>query len=117
MRDITIWGINVGKSVEAESLFANKNLIALGFTNMTDLTYVGDRDAFKARYQQSYPGARSSEVAMTSAQVYRFVHEAGDGDFIAFLARDSRRVHIGQISGPYTYRPSVNASFPHQRPV
>ena len=117
MRDITIWAVNVGKSAEAESLFLSKSIISPGVSKMPDLSYAGDRDAFKIRYQQSYPSVKASDLRIWAAQVFRFVQEIGDGDFVVFPAKLSRKVYIGQFSGNYTFRPSVSANFPHQRPV
>ncbi len=117
MRDITIWAVNPGKSAEAESLFLNKSIISPGLAKMPDLSYGGDREAFKIRYQQSYPSTKASDLPLMAAQIFRFVQEIGDGDFVVYPAKLSRKVHIGQFTGNYTYRPSVNASYPHQRPV
>lgn len=117
MRDITIWAINVGKNAEAEALFLNKGIISPGLAKMPDLSYAGDREAVKIRYQQSYPQTKATDLPLIAAQVFRFVQEIGDGDFVVFPAKVSRKVYIGQISGNYTFRPSVNANFPHQRPV
>jgi restriction system protein len=117
MRDITIWAINLGRNAEAESLFLSKSIISPGLGKMPDLSYAGDREAFKIRYQQSYPGTQSSDIPVVAAQIFRFVQEIGDGDFVVFPAKLSRKIHIGQITGHYTYRPSVSPIFPHQRPV
>ena len=117
MRDITIWVVNPGKNAEAESLFLAKNIISPGLAKLPDLSYTGDREAFKIRYQQSYPGVKPAELPLMAAQIFRFVQEIGDGDFVVYPAKLSRKIHIGQFTGNYTYRPSVNANFPHQRPV
>jgi restriction system protein len=117
MRDITLWAINMGKNAEAEALFLGKNLVSPGWDRIPDLSYVGDREAVKTRYQQSYPDTNPSELTRMAAQVFRFVQEIGEGDFIVFPARQTRRIHIGQVTSNYTFRPSVHAAFPHQRSV
>jgi restriction system protein len=40
-----------------------------------------------------------------------------EGDLVVYPSRQDRHVHIGRIEGPYEYNPSLDAAYPHQRPV
>jgi restriction system protein len=54
--DTNLWGIHAGKTGDADSLFLKKNCVAVGWTEMGDLSALKpDRDAFKARVAEVYP--------------------------------------------------------------
>lgn len=59
----TIWGIHAGKTGDADSFFLKKNCIALGWTQMGDLSILKpDRDAFKSRVMEVYPDAKPGAI-------------------------------------------------------
>jgi restriction system protein len=52
----TIWGIHGGKTGDAHSLFLNKNVVAVGWPAMGDLSAIPpNREAFKAAVAKTYP--------------------------------------------------------------
>ena len=119
MADTTLWGIHAGKTGDADTLFKNKNLVALGWSDVdTDLSKVeGTREKFKALYAAAYPHKKDAAVPVSAGQLYRFVHEVRRGDHVAYPSKRDRQVHIGRIEGEYQYRPEVDKAYPHQRPV
>ena len=55
--DQTIWGIHAGKTGDADTLFLKKKFIAVGWDKCGDIGQLSpDREAFKARVAESYPG-------------------------------------------------------------
>lgn len=117
MEDKTIWGIHAGRTAEAEPLFLEKNVIALGWANLGDLSNLVDREQFKEHYASFYQDASSQSVATTAGQLYRFVLEVGVGDIVVYPGRIDRQVHIGEVSGDYAYQPDIDDHFVNQRPV
>jgi len=117
MNDIvTLWGIHAGRTGDAESLFLEKRVIALGWESIGDLKAVGpSREAFKAYYLAKYPDVKPASVPASAGQLFRFVHEIKIGDLVAFPAKRSRTVHLGRITGEYKHVPTD--SYPQQRTV
>ena len=59
MADTTLWGVHGGRTGDADTLFLKGNCIALGWHEMGDLSLLNpDRDAFKARIAEVYPGKK-----------------------------------------------------------
>lgn len=117
MEERTIWGVHAGKVGAAEPLFLKKGVIALGWKEFGDFGGLETREDFKAKYAQAYPHASAQSIATSAGQLFRFVHEMRVGDVVVFPARRDRQVHIGEVTGPYQYRPNVNADYPNQREV
>jgi restriction system protein len=117
MPEKIIWGIHAGKTGEAESLFLQKKVIALGWVEFGTLEGLKTREAFKQKYTQVYPDASVQSVATSAGQLYRFVYEVKVGDFVVFPSKGDRHVHIGEITGEYMYRPDIDKHYSNQRTV
>jgi len=56
MNEKTIWGIHAGKTGDANTLFLEKNLVAVGWAKVGDLSKIpATREAFKKKVQNTYP--------------------------------------------------------------
>jgi restriction system protein len=120
MKDIepVLWGIHAGKTGDADSLFLKKNCIAIGWSQMGDLTTLqSDRDAFKARLVEVYPDKKPGAIPNNAGQLFRFAHEMKPGDIIVYPSKRDREVHLGRIEGRYTFDPKTEPGYPHQRAV
>ncbi len=49
--------------------------------------------------------------------LYRFVYEINIGDYIIYPSKLDKRVHIGQVTGEYAYRPELSSAYPNTRAV
>ena len=118
MQDTVMWGIHAGKTGHAYTLFKGKKVVALGWEGTPDLSSLpNDRDAFKAVYRQAFPDMGEGNVTASASQLYRFVHELGVGDLIAYPSKAARQVHLGRVTGPYTFVSSAPGGYCHQRSV
>jgi restriction system protein len=116
--ETTIWGIHGGKTGDADSLFLNKNYVALGWVRIGDLSKLApDREAFKTRVAQVYPDKTKNAVANNAGQLFRFVHEMIAGDLVAYPSKNDRKIHIGTVKGSYQYDANVGGGYPHLRSV
>jgi restriction system protein len=104
MSSQTIWGIHAGKTGDAHSLFLNKNVVAIGWTAMGDLSAIPpNRDAFKVAVAKAYPTAKPGAIPNNAGQLFRFVHEMKQGDLVVYPSKSDRQIHIGEITGNYVY--------------
>lgn len=118
MTSNTLWAIRAGSKGEADQLFVEKNVIALGWVEIGDLGKVRpDRESFKKRYTEVYPHAKAASIPNGAGQVYRFVHEMKLGDLVVYPSKISRVIYLGRVKGEYVYSPKISAAFPQVRSV
>ena len=68
MEDKKIWGIHTLN----DHMMLDKNLIAIGWTEMGNLTGIpAEREAFKQKYREIYPDAKVQSVANSAGMLYR----------------------------------------------
>jgi len=113
----SIWGIHAGKTGDADELFLKKNFIALGWPKMHDLSKIpADREDFKDAVLKAYP-ERPGAVPVNAGQLFRFVHEMKNGDYVVYSSKRDRQVHLGRVESDYKYDIAMEAAYPHKRAV
>lgn len=118
MKEITVWGIHAGKTGDAESLFFKKDVIAIGWAKVDDLSKLkANRDAFKEAVAKAYPENKPNSIPNNAGQLYRFIHEMKVNDLVVYPSKRSREIHIGRITGDYSYNPVDEKTYPHTRAV
>lgn len=116
MTESTIWGIHAGRSGEADTLFLKKNIVALNWREIGDLTKIPqDREKFKEAIVATGPERNPRAVAIHAGQLMRFAYEIKPDDIVIYPSKRDRSVHIGRIEGTYYYHHSEE--FPHRRNV
>ncbi len=105
-----VWGIHSTDDM----LFLNKNVIAIGWSSMGDLSKLAsDREAFKTRMAETYPDAKKQAIATNAGQIYRFVHEIQIGDYVVFPSKINRMINIGTVESEYYYNPQLDDTMEH----
>lgn len=118
MPDVTLWGIHGGRTGDADSLFLKKNVIAIGWAKLGDLSKLGaSREAFRDAVAKAWPAKKPGAIPNNAGQLYRFVHEMKPDDIVVYPSKADRLMHIGRIKGPYRYDPGLAEGYPNQRPV
>ncbi len=117
-KEITVWGIHAGKTGDAEPLFLKKNVVALGWDQMGDLSTIkADREAFKAKLIDAYPKTKPGAIPVAAGQPFRFIYELKIGDVVVYPSKSDRQVHIGIVEGEYKYNPSLSVGYPNTRSI
>ncbi len=105
--DKRIWGIHT----KDDALFLNKNVIAIGWSDLGDLSKLGaDREAFREKMSEVYPDAKKQAIATNTGQVYRFVNEVQIGDYIVFPSKTDRMINLGVVEGDYYFSEDTSDS-------
>ncbi len=116
--NITLWGIHAGKTGDAESLFIQNKIIALGWSEIGSLAVIPKtREAFKSHYFSKLPNTKPAALPGSAGQLFRFAHEMKIGDLVAFPAKHTKTIHLGEIVGDYQYNPGESKVYPNQRAV
>lgn len=117
-KDVTVWGIHAGNEGQASSLFIKKNVIAIGWHEMGDLSEIkSEREDFKARVAEVYPNIKPGAIPVYGGLLYRFLYEMQVGDLVVFPAKQERKVYVGTVEGPYQYSPNLDSVYPNMRAV
>ena len=114
-KEKTFWGIHAGKTGDAESLFEQKNVVAIGWEKMGDLSLLKTREDFKKRYEQVYPDTKPGAIPVSAGQLFRFVREMKIGDIVIFPLKGSAEIWLGRVTGEFKYDSSL--SYPQLRSV
>ena len=117
MKENIVWGIHGGAEWEADELFREKNIIAIGWPKIGDLSKYPDREAYKNAYLKFYPADTVGAVRNAAGIFFRFVHEMKIGDMVVYPSRPTNVVYIGKITGEYQFAPNFSSNFPNQRIV
>jgi restriction system protein len=118
MAEITVWGIHAGNEGQASQLFIKKNVIAIGWREMGNLTQINpDRESFKAKVAEVYPNIKRGAIPVYGGLLYRFAHEMQIGDLVIFPAKYERVVYLGRIEGNYQYAPNLDSIYCNTRAV
>ena len=116
--EAAMWGIHAGRTGDAHTLFLEKNHIAVGWPQMGDLGKIGaDREAFKAKVSECFPESKPSAIPNNAGQLFRFVYEIKEGDYVIYPSKHDRQIHIGKVTGAYKFDPSLERAYPNVRPV
>ncbi len=117
-KEITVWGIHAGRTGDAETLFLKKNVVALGWEEMGDLSTIkADRDSFKEKIIRAYPNTKPRAIPLAAGQPFRFIYEMKIGDVVVYPSKSDRQVHIGIVEGEYKYNPLLSKGYPNTRAI
>lgn len=109
----TVWGIHTMD----DSLFLNQHVIAIGWEEMGDLaTISASHDAYKDKYIAVYPEVKKGSIATSAGMLFRFVHEAQEGDYVVFPSKVDRKINIGIIESAY-FHDDLATLYPNRRKV
>jgi restriction system protein len=99
----TYWAIHAGQLSERDHLF-RQGTVAIGWADLGDLSRLEPtRFAFRAAVDNAWPDWSSGKRQNSASQLFRFVHEMGEGDPIVYPCKPLRQVFHGKIDGPYEY--------------
>ncbi len=106
-----VWGIHARN----ETLFLEKDVLAIGW-DLGDLSRIEPtREAFKQSFSKQYPHETRNAVATRAGILYRFVCEMKDGDYVVYPSKSNRKINIGIVVGDYFF--NSDDDFKNQRKV
>jgi restriction system protein len=95
--------VRAGNDNELADIVQEDGVVAIGWANMGDVSHLETRAEFKQRYRQVNPEASDGRVAVNAGQIYRFVREMQQGNYVLTYIKSSREVLIGVVDGGYEY--------------
>lgn len=112
------WMIRAGNDNVLADRVWDLNAVAIGWPEMGDLSSFKTRDAFKKRYAQVYQDDAAGSIPVNAGQLFRFVCEIQEGDYLLTYIQSTREVLIGIVESPYRYDQALfSESYPQVRSV
>jgi restriction system protein len=112
-----VWMIRAGEAGYLIDEFEKRKVVAIGWSQMGDLTKVKTQEALKKLYRQTYPQARPGRVAGGAAVVHKFCNVVQREDGVVSYDKNTREYLVGEINSDYYYKPGVIEDYPNFRDV
>ena len=115
---MSIWVVRGGKFGEYENRFINESKIYLtrdGFK--TDLNKIPEQNELRTVLDDFYPTLPSSKLASWSDQIWSFAHDLQQKDWIIVPSKLSPVIHVGEITGGYSYDKNGSDPYYHSREI
>lgn len=114
---MALWLNRSGRHCEHESKFLDDERIYLTWAGLDrDLDQLPDRAALLSILEEVYPTATLGHRRQNSAQIWAFVRRMAIGDWVCTPSK-RKTIHIGEITGNYTYIPEAEDPYFHFRSV
>jgi len=111
-----LWMVRAGQSAYLIDEFLEKNVVAIGWNELGDLSKTTDLEAIKEKLKNSYSNAKPSRLNNHAGQVYRFRVEFNKGDHVITYNPTTRTYHLGEITSDYKYS-ETQLEFYHIREI
>jgi restriction system protein len=103
MEKTFMWMVKAGENGYLFNEFYKNNIIAIGWSQIGDLTEIDSREAIKNRYLANYPGEKQGRVNNSVAMIYKFRAILKPDDKVITYNPETREYLIGKITGDYKY--------------
>ena len=113
-----VWVVRLGRGGEVADKCKEKGVIAIGWSELDDLSSVASRDNLRqVIYEKNRNKYASPERAGVAAGiVWMFAREIAQGDTVLSPKKETRELFVGIVEGPYSFDSSIlGRSFPHVR--
>jgi restriction system protein len=102
-----VWMIRAGQGGYLINQFA-KGYVAVGWSQLGDLSAVKDRNEFKKLWRKADPRAKPGKVAAVASVLHKFCNVVQVGDAVISYDPNTREYLVGEITGPYRYDSSLS---------
>lgn len=114
---MALWLNRSGRHCEHESKFLEDRRIYLTWWGLNrNLVKLTTRDELMSVLAEVYPKAGIGKRRQNSGQIWAFTHRMGKGDWVCMPSK-RKTIHIGEITGDYTYDPKAEDPYFHHRAV
>lgn len=111
-----LWMVRAGEGAYLLDEFINKNIIAIGWNAIGELSSIDKIEKIKGLIASNYPEYKSGTVNISSGQIYRFIHEFKIGDAVMTYNPSERIYWIGEIESDYKFDKEI-CEYYHTRKV
>lgn len=109
--------VRAGRHGEGENEALTEGVVGIGWSEVGDLSRIGDAADIRARLNDVFPGSKPSTLANWAGQIGAFRFRMQIGDLVALPLKSTPAGAFGELTGGYKYAPSAVDDLRHQRAV
>jgi restriction system protein len=113
----SMWMVRASEGGTLADEFVERKVVAIGWSELGDLTQYKDKTALIAAYKRVWPGAPEGRAMNSASQLLRFRDELAIDDRVLTYDSSSRIYHLGTIIGGYRYAENVISRYFNIRDV
>ena len=114
---MALWVVRAGRRGEREDLALEQGLVVIGWEELSDLSSIQSREQLLALLESTYPDEKKKTLLNWQSQIWPFLHGIEAGDLVALPLKSRSAIALGDITGPYAYRPDLPRDARHTHPV
>ena len=112
-----LWVLKGGRHGEQEERMLDRDLLAIGWHDMPDMTALNSKEELETVYRKTYPEAGEGRVANNVGQLSAFAKRMKKGDLVVVPLKTRSAIAVGEVAGDYRYETGSEVDFRHVRPV
>lgn len=109
--------VRAGENAYLIDDFKKKNIIAIGWGKIKDVSSIKNKEELKNLIQEKYPEKKRHQNIASAGQFYRFLFEFKRGDNVISYDPDNRKYWVGEILSDYEFNTSLLSEYYHVRKV
>lgn len=113
---MVFWIVRAGREGEREQEALDEKIIAIGWSELSDLSKIENKEELKSLYAEKYPEEPKKAMVLRAGQVWRFRNEINKDDLVAMPLKTQSSIAIGEVTGDYEYD-EKSANSKHRRAV
>ncbi len=115
---MTLWLNRAGKNGEFESKFLSDNRIYLTWDGFdVDLNKIVSQEDLYKILVNKYNLEKEKTAINWASQIWAIAHKMEIGDWVVLPSKVNRTLHLGEITGDYTYDESLGNPYYHYRAI
>lgn len=112
---MAVWKLRGGRDGVFESLALEQGLSIIGWAELPDLSGVKDQEELRALCEGAYGDRKPGAIPNFTGQIWSFRERLKEGDLVLMPFKDRSAVAVGEVTGPYQYRPDLPGRAWHVR--
>jgi restriction system protein len=112
-----VWMVRAGRDSVFIPEFISRQMIAIGWSDLGDLSNVHSREQISQLVAQTWPENNKFQNSSSAGQVYRFREEIVRGSTVVTYDSNRRIYHLGSVTGDYVYHPEYDPELVHTKSV
>jgi restriction system protein len=112
-----IWLVRAGRHGEQEQAALEKNLVAIGWEELGDISQLNNKEDLVKLFQTTYPAEKPKATTNKANQVWRFKTEIEIGHLVVLPLKNEPAIAIGKIKSDYKFTKNLGTEISHYREV
>lgn len=115
---MALWLVRAGSHGEHEAKFLDEKRVYVTWDELNyDLAKLKSQAELRTLLHDVYPASGDKKIINHASQIWPFVADMKEGDWVILPSKFKRGIHVAEITGPYRYNPGGPDPYFHWRPV